>query len=106
MPGTAAIAARWPRYHSSHVAMRPGSCSPLSLVKIIAPRQHRPVGIVNSDCFVVTWSYIGDQYGISEARMSISDQTLEIRASEFKAKCLELMDRLAARKLTRIVVTK
>jgi len=38
--------------------------------------------------------------------MSVSDQTLEIRASEFKAKCLELMDRLAARKLTRIVVTK
>ena len=38
--------------------------------------------------------------------MSASDQTLEIRASEFKAKCLELMDRLAARKLTRIVVTK
>jgi len=32
--------------------------------------------------------------------------TLEIGASEFKAKCLELMDRLAARKLDRIVITK
>jgi len=32
--------------------------------------------------------------------------TLEITATEFKAKCLDLMDRLAARKLTRIVVTK
>jgi prevent-host-death family protein len=36
----------------------------------------------------------------------MSDETLEIAASEFKAKCLGLMDRLAARKLTRIVVTK
>lgn len=32
--------------------------------------------------------------------------TLEIAASEFKAKCLGLMDQLAARKLDRIVVTK
>ena len=32
--------------------------------------------------------------------------TLEIAASEFKAKCLQLMDQLAARKLGRIVVTK
>ena len=32
--------------------------------------------------------------------------TLEIAASEFKAKCLDLMDQLAARKLDRIVVTK
>ena len=32
--------------------------------------------------------------------------TLEISASEFKAKCLDLMDRLYARKLTRITVTK
>jgi len=31
---------------------------------------------------------------------------LEIAASEFKAKCLGLMDQLAARKLDRIVVTK
>jgi prevent-host-death family protein len=31
---------------------------------------------------------------------------LEIAASEFKAKCLDLMDQLAARKLNRIVVTK
>jgi prevent-host-death family protein len=36
----------------------------------------------------------------------MSDEVLEIAASEFKAKCLELMDRLAARKLDRIVVTK
>jgi len=36
----------------------------------------------------------------------MDDQALEIAASEFKAKCLELMDRLAARKITRIVVTK
>jgi len=36
----------------------------------------------------------------------MDDQTLEIAASEFKAKCLELMDRLAAHKLNRIVVTK
>lgn len=32
--------------------------------------------------------------------------TLEIAATEFKAKCLDLMDQLAARKLSRIVVTK
>ena len=32
--------------------------------------------------------------------------SMEIAASEFKAKCLELMDRLAARKLDRIIVTK
>ena len=32
--------------------------------------------------------------------------TLEIAASAFKAKCLDLMDQLAARKLKRIVVTK
>jgi prevent-host-death family protein len=38
--------------------------------------------------------------------MTATDQTLEIRASEFKAKCLDLMDQLAARKLNRIVVTK
>ena len=36
----------------------------------------------------------------------MNDEVLEIAASEFKAKCLELMDRLAARKLHRIVVTK
>jgi prevent-host-death family protein len=34
------------------------------------------------------------------------DDTLQIAASEFKAKCLALMDQLAARKLSRIVVTK
>jgi len=33
-------------------------------------------------------------------------QTLKIAASELKAKCLDLMDQLAARKLDRIVVTK
>jgi prevent-host-death family protein len=32
--------------------------------------------------------------------------TLEISASEFKAKCLDLLDRLAGRKIMRIVVTK
>lgn len=31
---------------------------------------------------------------------------LSISASEFKAKCLELFDRLGARKIRRIVVTK
>jgi prevent-host-death family protein len=36
----------------------------------------------------------------------MNDDTLEIAASAFKAKCLALMDRLAARKLNRIVVTK
>ena len=36
----------------------------------------------------------------------MSDGTLEISAAAFKAKCLGLMDQLAARKLTRIVVTK
>jgi len=36
----------------------------------------------------------------------MNDGALEIAASEFKAKCLDLMDQLAARKLTRIVVTK
>jgi prevent-host-death family protein len=36
----------------------------------------------------------------------MNDETLEIAASEFKAKCLGLMDQLAARKLNRIVVTK
>jgi prevent-host-death family protein len=36
----------------------------------------------------------------------MNDGTLEIAASEFKAKCLDLMDQLAARKLNRIVVTK
>jgi len=36
----------------------------------------------------------------------MSEEVLEIAASEFKAKCLGLMDRLAARKLNRIVVTK
>jgi prevent-host-death family protein len=35
-----------------------------------------------------------------------SGDTLEIAASKFKAKCLELMDQLAERKLNRIVVTK
>jgi len=35
IPGTAAIAARWPRYHESHSGMRDGSPRPLSLVKII-----------------------------------------------------------------------
>lgn len=36
----------------------------------------------------------------------MSDDTLQIAATEFKAKCLALMDQLAARKLSRIVVTK
>ncbi len=36
----------------------------------------------------------------------MNDEVLEIPASEFKAKCLGLMDQLAARKLARIVVTK
>lgn len=36
----------------------------------------------------------------------MNNETLEIAASEFKAKCLDLMDQLAARKLSRIVVTK
>ena len=36
----------------------------------------------------------------------MQDDTLQIAASEFKAKCLALMDQLAARKLDRIVVTK
>jgi prevent-host-death family protein len=36
----------------------------------------------------------------------MEDDTLQIGASEFKAKCLALMDQLAARKLSRIVVTK
>lgn len=36
----------------------------------------------------------------------MSNAVLEIAASEFKAKCLELMDQLAARKLDRIIVTK
>jgi len=36
----------------------------------------------------------------------MEDGTLQIGASEFKAKCLDLMDRLAARKIDRIVVTK
>jgi prevent-host-death family protein len=31
---------------------------------------------------------------------------LQISASEFKATCLELLDRIAARKITRLVVTK
>jgi prevent-host-death family protein len=31
---------------------------------------------------------------------------LEISATDFKAKCLNLFDRLAARKLTRVIVTK
>src|SRR5438094_330444 len=35
MPGTATIAARWPRYQLSYSAMREASVSPLSLVKII-----------------------------------------------------------------------
>jgi len=33
-------------------------------------------------------------------------ETLEISASEFKTKCLELLDRVAGRKITRIVITK
>ena len=36
----------------------------------------------------------------------MSQETLKIAASEFKAKCLDLMDQLASRKLSRIVVTK
>ena len=36
----------------------------------------------------------------------MQDHTLQIPVSEFKAKCLDLMDQLAARKLSRIVVTK
>src|SRR4051794_25449723 len=35
-PGTATIAARWPRYQASHSARRDESVRPLSLVKIIA----------------------------------------------------------------------
>jgi len=35
-----------------------------------------------------------------------SGNTLEIAASQFKAKCLDLMNQLAAHKLQRIVVTK
>ncbi len=31
---------------------------------------------------------------------------LEITATEFKAKCLELLDRVAGRKITRIIITK
>ncbi len=33
-------------------------------------------------------------------------ETLQISASEFKAKCLELLDRIAGRKILRLVVTK
>lgn len=33
-------------------------------------------------------------------------ETLAISASEFKAKCLELLDRLAGRKIMRIGITK
>jgi antitoxin (DNA-binding transcriptional repressor) of toxin-antitoxin stability system len=36
----------------------------------------------------------------------MDDGVLVIGASEFKAKCLDLMDRLAAGELTEIVVTK
>jgi prevent-host-death family protein len=36
----------------------------------------------------------------------MQNATLQIAASEFKAKCLDLMDQLAARKLDRIIVTK
>jgi prevent-host-death family protein len=36
----------------------------------------------------------------------MSKGELQISASEFKAKCLDLFDRLRARKLKRIVVTK
>jgi prevent-host-death family protein len=36
----------------------------------------------------------------------MQDEVMKIAASEFKAKCLALMDQLAARKLSRIVVTK
>lgn len=31
---------------------------------------------------------------------------LKLSASEFKAKCLDLLDRIAARKITRLTVTK
>ena len=37
---------------------------------------------------------------------SVQNGSLEIAATEFKAKCLQLMDQLAARKLARIVITK
>jgi prevent-host-death family protein len=43
---------------------------------------------------------------VTTAERAMAGKALEITASEFKAKCLELMDRLAARKLTRVVVTK
>jgi prevent-host-death family protein len=33
-------------------------------------------------------------------------ETLEMSASEFKAKCLELLDRVAGRKIMRITITK
>jgi prevent-host-death family protein len=32
--------------------------------------------------------------------------SVQFTATEFKAKCLEILDRLAARKLTRVTVTK
>jgi len=37
---------------------------------------------------------------------NMPDHTIEVAASEFKAKCLELLDQVAARKLDRIVITK
>src|SRR5437763_8924949 len=39
-------------------------------------------------------------------KRAMPQDTLEIAASAFKAKCLDLMDQLADRKLLRIVVTK
>ena len=42
----------------------------------------------------------------SIAERTVRNDTLEIAASEFKAKCLDLFDQLATRKLNRIVVTK
>jgi prevent-host-death family protein len=44
--------------------------------------------------------------GQTAEEKAMPHDTLEIAASAFKAKCLDLMDQLAERKLMRIVVTK
>lgn len=38
--------------------------------------------------------------------MTMRESELRISATEFKATCLELLDRLSARKLTRLIITK
>ncbi|HEY6336276.1 MAG TPA: prevent-host-death protein [Alphaproteobacteria bacterium] len=38
--------------------------------------------------------------------MTTRESELRISATEFKATCLELLDRLSARKLTRLIITK